>query len=288
MVADQLKALWDQVDRKQIAWQQYEQQKKSWLEEYASRWRRALIMPGDDDFVESSRHELIRYLHLKDSDALNAWHERARTNMGGAWDSVDPEDDKSVALFYDGCELELYNLLMWHTLAEDDAPLAYVAALEFAQSQLPTSSRRYLDFGSGVGSGGILFGRNGFDVTLGDVSSPLLSFARWRHEQRGLPVKCMDLKRESLPANSFDFITAMDVFEHLVNPVATAEQVCDSLSPGGILFGRFHIEPNDAHVTHIAKDFGPMFQRMGELGMTEVWKDQWLWGHQAFRKATRA
>jgi hypothetical protein len=38
----------------------------------------------------------------------------------------------------------------------------------------------YLDFGSGVGSGGILFARHGFEVTLADISSTLLGFSPWR------------------------------------------------------------------------------------------------------------
>jgi 2-polyprenyl-3-methyl-5-hydroxy-6-metoxy-1,4-benzoquinol methylase len=133
-----------------------------------------------------------------------------------------------------------------------------------------------------------LFARHGYEVTLADISSPLLRFSRWRHVQRGLPVNCIDLKTDSLPTNRFDFITAMDVFEHLVDPVATAEQVCAALRPGGILFGRFHVDPQDTHLTHIVKDFAPMFARMRELRVNQVWHDRWLWGHQAFQKALPA
>jgi 2-polyprenyl-3-methyl-5-hydroxy-6-metoxy-1,4-benzoquinol methylase len=299
MVADQLKELWDEVDRKTITWERFEQQKAEWLDGYASQWRSALTLDGFSDLRGSSLDELMRYLGLSDQSQLESWRQNANNAMSGAWNSVDAHDPNSVARFYDGCQLELYNLLTWHTLEEDDSPLAYVAALEFARRthadagsegtpedpDLPRAPRKhYLDFGSGVGSGGILFGRNGYDVTLADVSSPLLSFAKWRHEQCDLPVSCIDLKTESLAANRFDFITAMDVFEHLVDPVKTAEEVCNALAPGGILFGRFHADPHDTHLTHIVKDFGPMFERMRRLGMKEIWRDPWLWGHQAFQK----
>jgi len=281
MLADQLKALWAEVDRKTITWERFEEQKKQWLEGYASQWRDALRI-GGQDLKESSLNELMGYLKLPDRGALETWHQRAEKALSGSWNSIDTNDPQSVERFYDQCQLELYNLLTWHTLAEDDSPLAYVAALEFAR---PHHFKTYLDFGSGVGSGGILFARNGYDVTLADVSSPLLNFARWRHEQRDLPVQTIDLKSGSLPKNRFDFVTAMDVFEHLVDPVKTAEQIVDSLTAGGILFGRFHVEPNDTHITHIVKDFAPTFSRMNEMGMKAVWKDEWLWGHQAFQKS---
>ena len=290
MIADQLKALWDQVDQKKISWERFEQQKKEWLDGYAAQWRDALLLDGDTDLLASSHGELQRHLGLNNGAELAAWRDRANDALPAQWKAIDPADPRSLQQFYNGCELELHNLLTWHTLVEDDSPLAYVAALEFVQgiTRVRENRRTYLDFGSGVGSGGILFARNGFDVSLADVSSPLLTFCKWRFDQRGLPVECIDLKTDSLPADRFDFVTAMDVFEHLVDPVSIAEQVCNALTPGGVVFGRFHVDPNDTHITHIARDFKPMFARMAELGMKEIWHDEWLWGHQAFQKADGA
>jgi len=282
MLADQLKSLWDDVEQKTLDWEEHERFKKRGLNGYIATWRDALLIDGQTDLRESSLQELVEYLGLKDTTELQAWSERANQAFANSWSGVDPNDPKAVERFYDKCELELYNLLTWHTLAEDESPLSYVAAWEFSKS---FKVKSYLDFGSGVGSGGLLFGRNGCDVTLGDVSSPLLKFATWRHERRGLSVKGIDLKSEALPANQFDFMTAMDVFEHLVDPVKTAEEVCGALKPGGVLFGRFHVDADDKHFTHIVKDFKPTIQRMRELGMTEIWRDTWLWGHQAFQKA---
>ena len=63
----------------------------------------------------------------------------------------------------------MYELMWWHTLVDDNSPLAYVTALQFG----PAARVSYLpvDFGAGVGSGGILFARHGFAVTLADISS---------------------------------------------------------------------------------------------------------------------
>jgi 2-polyprenyl-3-methyl-5-hydroxy-6-metoxy-1,4-benzoquinol methylase len=137
-----------------------------------------------------------------------------------------------------------------------------------------------------VGSAGILFARAGFSVCLADISSALLDFSRWRIQARGLVVQHLDLKRERLPAEAFDIVTAMDVFEHLVDPVAAVDELWRTMRPGGLLFGRFAATADDPRAEHIVTDFEPVFRRLEQLGMAKVWEDAWLWGHQAFRKPT--
>jgi SAM-dependent methyltransferase len=172
--------------------------------------------------------------------------------------------------------------MWWHTLEDDDDPLAYVMALEFAAAH---GCDRYLDFGAGVGSGSILFARHGMDVAHADLSSVALAFSRWRIERRGLPVSMIDTKVASLPPSSFQLVTAMDTLEHLVDPVETIEQLWECLEPGGYLFGRFWTKPEDQRPQHIVRDFGPTLERMSALGFVEVWQDNWLWGHKVFRKS---
>lgn len=186
----------------------------------------------------------------------------------------------SIERFYQSAT-HIYDLMGWHSLRDDNGPLAYVLGLEIARQN---GAATCLDFGSGVGSGGLLFARAGLAVTLGDISETLLEFARWRFEQRGLAVSCLDLRTQPLPADAFDVILAMDVFEHLTDPVRTVEDLSRALRPGGHLFARIHEDDAADHPQHIVRDFGPTFARMREIGLTEVWRDSWLWGHQLFRK----
>ncbi len=79
-------------------------------------------------------------------------------------------------------------------------------------------------------------------------------------------------------------MTAMDVFEHLVDPVETAERLWDALKPGGFLYARISAEYDADRPQHIVQDFGPTFEHMRALGFVEVWRDEWLWGHQVFQK----
>ncbi len=202
--------------------------------------------------------------------------------VASEWKETFQKDNaRSVERFYDQSQAYLYDLIGWHTLADDNSPLAYVLALQFA---LDRGCRHHLDFGAGVGSGSLLFARHGFSITLADISTTLLQFSRWRLDIRGLQAQVIDLKTAPLPSEAFDIITAMDVFEHLVDPVETVAQLWDALKPGGFLFGRFDADQDPDHPQHIVRDFAPTFKRMKELGLVEVWRDDWLWGHQVFRK----
>jgi 2-polyprenyl-3-methyl-5-hydroxy-6-metoxy-1,4-benzoquinol methylase len=171
--------------------------------------------------------------------------------------------------------------MWWHKLGEDMSPLAYVLALRFAQRH---GCQSYLDFGSGVGAGGLLFASHGFQPTLADISSSLLGFSAWRLGIRKLSAQYIDLKHSLLPSQGFDVITAMDVFEHLTDPVEAVENLWKALNPGGFLYARISAEADEERPQHIVQDFEPTFERMRALGLVEVWRDEWLWGHQVFQK----
>lgn len=282
LLPQQLAATWDEVVRGRLTAGDYERERERLLEEYRQQWRRALMLPGQEDLVASLTAELADYLGIPANEVARLGRE-ADERIEREWqEQVSPGTSDSIERFYDSAEVHLLELTWWHTLAEDDAPLAYVVALRFAQA---FGCHYYLDFGSGVGSAGILFARAGFSVCLADISSVLLGFSRQRHKDRGLAVSHIDLKREVLPAGAFDIVTAMDVFEHLVDPVGAVDGLCRALRPGGILFGRFAATADDPRAEHIVTDFEPILDRFSQLGMAEVWKDEWLWGHQAFRKA---
>ena len=80
----------------------------------------------------------------------------------------------------------------------------------------------------------------------------------------------------------------MDVFEHLVDPVTTIEQIWNALRPGGFLYARIVAEVDAERPQHIVRDFSATFDRMQAMGFIQVWQDEWLWGHQVFQKATTA
>jgi SAM-dependent methyltransferase len=284
LVPDRLKELWQLVDRRELTAEAFQAEQERLLDGYRRTWAEALRLGREPDLQENLLAELGQYVKAEDPAELRARCQRAVDDLRREWEGhVDRDQRASVERFYDESRTPIYELMQWHTLADDLSPLAYVVALEFVRTQ---PGRSYLDFGSGVGSGAILFARHGFDVTLADISSPLLEFCRWRLAQRGLGATYVDLKSASLPRERFDVITAMDVFEHLVDPVAAVDQLWQALKPGGVLFGRFAAEVDETHPMHIVEDFEPTFARLRALGGAEAWRDEWLWGHQAFRKTS--
>lgn len=285
LLPDHLKRVWSLVEASQLSLAVYEQEERNWLDDYARTWQAALILPGHDSLETSLVSELAEYLDLP-ADEVRRRSKHSTAKIRSDWEStVDAADGSSVERFYDRCDAYLYELMWWHTLSEDTSPLAYVLAFKFAKQQKCSS---YLDLGSGVGSGALLFARNGFQVTLAEISSPLLDFSRWRFKRRHIEQAAfLDVKQQKLPAASFDVITAMDVFEHLADPVSTVEEIASALKPGGFLFGRFHADEDDEdRPQHIVTDFQPTFQKLYDLGFRKVWEDGWYdWGHQVFQKA---
>jgi SAM-dependent methyltransferase len=282
LVPDSLKELWQRVERKECDEDAYCACYERLLAEYRKAWTAALLLAPHRDLREGLLAELAEFLGCADLAEVERRWGSADAELGARWrEKVAPDDRRSVEGFYDESEAQLLELLRWHALVDDNSPLAYVTALHFARQR---GCRSYLDFGAGVGSGGVLFARHGFDVTLADIAAPVLRFSRWRLARRGLPARVLDLKEGPLPTAAFDFVTAMDVFEHLFDPVGAVEDIWKSLRPGGYFFGRFHADEGPEQPGHIVRDFGPTFRRMEALGLAPVWQDGWLWGHQVFQK----
>jgi mycofactocin glycosyltransferase len=283
LLPDRLKALWRSVEEGRMTGVDFDAEQKRLLSECSRTWEKALLLDGRENLQESLLWEVGEYLHCGDLAETRAKCMQALSDVKGEWDGqVDSGSRDSVEEFYNRSRAMIYELMWWHTLAEDNSPLAYVVAMELARSE---GCRRCLDFGCGVGSGSIVFARNGMEITLADISSPMLDFSGWRFGIRNLPARLIDLKVSGLPDAAFDMVTAMDVFEHLVEPVRTVDELWKAMAPGGFLFGRFHAEPDAARPHHIIHDFGPTLDRLRELGFVEVWRDEWLWGHQVFRKS---
>src|SRR5262249_22535880 len=182
LLPDRLKSLWASVQDQRISEDEFQTEQESSLKEHRDHWREALLLEGFQSLEESLMSELGG--HLGSSDLAEV-RRRCELSAGGAeqeWrERVHAADKESIEQFYEKSQRVLYELVWWHTLNEDESPLAYVVALHFANQH---ACRTVLDFGAGIGSGGILFARDGLAVTLADISSPLLHVCKWRFRQR--------------------------------------------------------------------------------------------------------
>jgi SAM-dependent methyltransferase len=105
-----------------------------------------------------------------------------------------------------------------------------------------------------------------------------------KNGERNLEAKLIDLKQAMLSEATFDFITAMDLFEHLLDPGSAVESLDDSLKPGGYIYGRARCAEAVPDLLRLRNDFAPDFDRFATLGFKEVFRDDWLWGASSLSK----
>jgi 2-polyprenyl-3-methyl-5-hydroxy-6-metoxy-1,4-benzoquinol methylase len=281
LLPDRLRSVWQDTESGQLTKEAAFAEQERQLDAYRAEWSNALIRKDKPNLRTSLLREVATYYGIDDLNEVERLCADAVGAMRQEWEQrVDSSQRASIEGFYQSATM-IYDLMGWHSLQADTAPLAYVLGLEIARDR---QVKTCLDFGSGVGSGALLFATAGVHITLADISTTLLDFCRWRFAQRGLSADFLELSTKALPTASYDMILALDVFEHLVDPVGVIEQVWRALRPGGLFFGRIQVEDAGTHPQHIVRDFAPTFARMCELNFVEIWRDTWLWGHQLFEK----
>jgi len=87
-----------------------------------------------------------------------------------------------------------------------------------------SSSRKHLDFGGGLGGLVRYLNENGFESELAENEYP-----RKVAEELKTPT-ALDLKE-----NYYDYVTAIELLEHLVEPLDTLNEICAAIKPGGYL-----------------------------------------------------
>jgi len=195
-----------------------------------------------------------RCIHWEQS-SVDEWFERDRGTTEGLLD------------FYRTTQSWAFDLLWYAYLqAEGYGFPASVLAARFLR-QRGVSPGSHLDFGSGVGVTSQLFASLGWDTELGDVSTTLLAFARFRLERRGQTATYRDLSTEALPADRYDVITAIDTLAHVPDAAEVAHRLHRALHPGGWLFANVDVRASGQasawHIQHDATRVALELRRVG-------------------------
>jgi 2-polyprenyl-3-methyl-5-hydroxy-6-metoxy-1,4-benzoquinol methylase len=226
------------------------------------RWREALLLAGETELIESGLRELAEYFGISQSAARQACAEALYASKR-EWEALPRTTPQAIEDFYRTTRSYLFEHVWWHA-TDPHENAVNVALLDYARS---LRAHTYLDFGAGVGANAILFAQHGFKVTLADLSPPMLDFARWRLERRQLKADLIDLNRQSLPREQFEFATAVDVLEHLVDPATALETLSAALVAGGTLAFNFRAGSDPLRPMHILATGAPIFRALRSCGL---------------------
>lgn len=179
-------------------------------------------------------------------------------------DAGDAAGDQ-IANFYASADSWSFDL-MWFAYLQTTG-YAYPTGVVIMEEVALPEHASILDFGSGVGTSAQLFAARGHDVTLADVSLPLLNFAKWRLDARGVPAKYVELPAD-MPADCFDAITATDTLAHVPDIAATARRLHTALRAGGLLIvNAFDVRPQaETNAWHLYEDDLPLRWALAAAG----------------------
>lgn len=96
-----------------------------------------------------------------------------------------------------------------------------------------TNKNKLLDLGCGLGTFLKVARETGFIVSGNDISSHAQKVVK---DGLKIPFYQGEVSKANLPKESFDIVTAWDVFEHILQVNETFQSVARSIKPGGFLF----------------------------------------------------
>jgi 2-polyprenyl-3-methyl-5-hydroxy-6-metoxy-1,4-benzoquinol methylase len=161
------------------------------------------------------------------------------------WIKENPETEEEVIRFYKGCKDYIFDLAGWHEQLykkEWDSNL-----IKIVKSINPVA-KTVLDYGCGIGSNGFLFNEAGFEVTLADLDSFSLDFAKFIIKKHDLHVKVIETDKTEIK-DKFDVVLCLDTLEHVKEPKKLLEKLASLLNNGGKLFLTV-AEPDPHHPMH--------------------------------------
>lgn len=132
---------------------------------------------------------------------------------------------------------------------------------------------RVTDFGCGIGHNSIflcleLIARGDCPkLTLIDFNGKRLDFALWVANRLGIEAVSIGAPVDSLPES--DVVVAIDVMEHLHDPITALRMFVNSLQKGGTVWGTFGNYRTDG-VLHVTHNLTPLINELVNAGFEEV------------------
>ena len=231
-------------------------------------WRRVVSQGDSLTPMESVLEELAEYFDVDVEEARRRTVEW-ETESVEQWHAADRSTESAITEFFRTQTSWIFDTMRYH--AEQCVGEAYPQSVDVA-AHLPVSAPgNHLDYGAGPGTSSLFFHELGWDITLADISSSFLDFARWRIERRGIAASFIDTASQELPEATFDLVTAFDVIAHVPDSSAALRAVRTSMRSNGVLLFNIDSRPR-THTTeyHFYQSHFPVLRDIRSLGFRRL------------------
>ncbi len=227
-------------------------------------WTRSLLLPGYTDPLESALTELSDYFHVDREEARRRCENWEQDSVG-EWERANRDTPEGLLDFYRTTQSWIYDTVWYH--AKQCTGEQFPESVAIAHALCHLSPGHLLDFGAGPGSAGLFFYSLGWQVSLGDVSTTMQDFAKWRFAQRNIAADFYDTSRQELPADTFDLITAMDVVAHIRDWEYQLARIHHALKEGGLFVFNIDARPmTRENQWHLYEFHYPILRPMRQAG----------------------
>ncbi len=183
------------------------------------------------------------------ADGLHVSMTAGRQGLAALWHkfgSFEPADETAWYTRNDVGRHYILDLAFWHT-----TELAEILAVSLGDIE----GQRVLDFGSGIGTAALMLAMQGNKVDCVEINEELRKFTEYRMERHLNGEKSMRfIGGHGLPAETYDMVMAMDIFEHLPDPLSKLTQLVATLKPGGRMFTHSDWKADELHPMHHETD----------------------------------
>jgi SAM-dependent methyltransferase len=244
----------------------------AWQEAYDTpemeAFREGLRLPGLPDVRSAVLDDLSSYFNIDAEECVYRSTHSPEIAEAAFVAENRPETSEEISRFYQGLQSWVFGL-HWYAYLQAEGyacPVGVIIAHDLAGQK----RGELLDFGSGAGSNALLFDQLGYTVSLADISSPLLDFARHRFERRQRSATFIDLKEQALPANTYDVVAAVQTMTSVPDAAATAVTLHRAMRPGGLFYADFDKRQRRVGDSRIHEDDLPLRRGVQKAGFVQL------------------
>jgi len=175
--------------------------------------------------------------------------------------------EELVTEYYKITDKYLYELMAWEQSLEKQANFKNISL--FCKK---FKIKKVLDYGGGIGGLCLYLNNKSIHCDYLDVPGKTFDFAKYRFKKSGFDILMFDALSGNVPDNSYDAVTAYDVFEHIFDLKNVLIKINNLLIKNGFLISKPTFSGGGIHLAknEIYQDFNKFDNLLKETGFELV------------------